>query len=115
MADDIDMNPDSTGNLTRPAPPTKSRPSGTSSSSSSGNTSSTTSSAATSTVNVDYDGPGKDYNDTDPNARFLGIGGHPEIWKDSATGQMFIVHFAEGTSRRPSRMEQGRQHCPLQW
>lgn len=43
-----------------------------------------------------YNGPGKDYNDADDSSRFLGIAGHPEVWKDSTTGQLFIVHFAEG-------------------
>lgn len=43
-----------------------------------------------------YDGPGKDYNDADDSSRFLGIAGHPEVWKDSTTGQIFVVHFAEG-------------------
>ena len=38
----------------------------------------------------------KDYNDADKESRFLGIAGDPEIWKDSTTGQMFIVHFAAG-------------------
>jgi hypothetical protein len=39
----------------------------------------------------------QDYNDTDKNARFLGVGGHPEVWKDSTTGQIFLVYFAAGT------------------
>lgn len=40
-----------------------------------------------------YDGPGKDYNDEDDKARFFGVGGHPEVWKDTDTGQTFLVHF----------------------
>lgn len=42
-----------------------------------------------------YDGPGKDYNDADDAARFLGVGGHPEVWKDSETGQTFLVYFVD--------------------
>ena len=44
----------------------------------------------------DYEGPGKDYNDEDDNARFFGVGGHPEVWKDTDTGQTFLVYFVNG-------------------
>lgn len=37
-----------------------------------------------------------DYNDGDEDARFFGIGGRPEIWKDNDTGQVWIVYFAQG-------------------
>lgn len=53
-------------------------------------------SSSTEVDQTGYKGPGKDYNDADDSSRFLGIAGHPEVWKDSTSGQMFIVHFAEG-------------------
>ena len=48
-------------------------------------------------ANPSYTGPGKDYNDGDDAARFLGLGGHPEVWKDSTTGKDYIVYFASNT------------------
>jgi len=68
--------------------------SGSSSGSSGGSTSTSTGGGGTT---KNYDGPGKDYNDEDKNARFLGVGGHPEVWKDSTTGQVYLVYFASGT------------------
>ena len=45
---------------------------------------------------TDYSGPGKDYNDGDDAARFLGLGGHPEVWKDTTTGQFYLMYPAAG-------------------
>ena len=65
--------------------------------SSSGDGGSSTGSGSSGSSSEPYEGPGKDYNDTDPNARFLGVGGHPEVWKDSTTGQMYLMYPATGT------------------
>ncbi|MEN8233782.1 MAG: hypothetical protein ABFR89_02525 [Actinomycetota bacterium] len=80
-----------------PLPPPASTPAPTpSTSSSSGSTASTPTSTSTSPVTTGSGSSVKDYNDEDPESRFLGIAGHPEVWKD-ASGKMYIVHFAEGT------------------
>ena len=63
---------------------------------SSGATGASTASPSTSTATGTTTSGLKDYNDADDESRFLGIAGDPEVWKDSTTGQMFIVHFAEG-------------------
>lgn len=34
---------------------------------------------------------------TDGDARFIGLGGNPEIWYNSDTGDSYIVHFVPGT------------------
>jgi len=70
IADDV-ITPDPTGNETTPAP--------------------------TGGTTENYTGPGKDFNDADSSARFKGVGGHPEVWKNSSTGQMYLVYFAPGT------------------
>jgi len=79
-----------------PSGPDDTAPAGGSGSGSSGGSGSGSSTTADPVDQAGYNGPGKDYNDADDSSRFLGIAGHPEIWKDSTTGQLFIVHFAEG-------------------
>lgn len=40
---------------------------------------------------------GKDYNDADDAARFLGVPGMPQVWKNSTTGKSYLMYEAPGT------------------